>query len=516
MIENEIHLSKSKYCRAKQCKKILWLDKYKEEEKIIKASENILNNGTKVGELARRLFGDYINISYNADLSKMVQDTQKEIKNNANIITEASFNYNNNFCSVDILKNNPEGLEIYEVKSSTEISDIYLDDASYQYYILSSLGYNVKKVSIVYINNQYIRHGKLELNKLFNVEDITEIAKDKYDEIKENIDQINIYMNKYKENNEPQELIGMQCVNPYQCEYWEYCIKDLPKPNVFDIKGGMHNDKKFEKYYEGKISFKELQYENLNSKYLEQIDFEINNKEPKIEKEPIKELLDSLKYPLYFIDFETFQLAIPEYEGTKPYQQLPFQYSLHIIEKEGAPIQHKEFLAEIEDKDFLRHFAESMIKDIPQNGSVIVYNMNFEHSRINELGEMFPDLKQELMRINNNMVDFLPPFKNRHYYMKEMEGSASIKKVLPALYPDDPELNYHNLPVVHNGEEASATFLSLKGKSKQEQEEIRKGLLVYCGLDTYAMVKIWEKLKEVVKEDSTYSNNENSTRNRGS
>ena len=143
-----------------------------------------------------------------------------------------------------------------------------------------------------------------------------------------------------------------------------------------------------------------------------------------------------------------------------------------------------------------------MIKDIPQNGSVIVYNMSFEHSRINELGEIFPDLKQELMRINNNMVDFLPPFKNRHYYMKEMEGSASIKKVLPALYPDDPELNYHNLPVVHNGEEASATLLSLQGKSKQEQEELRKGLLVYCELDTYAMVKIWEKLKKVVKENN--------------
>lgn len=354
----------------------------------------------------------------------------------------------------------------------------------------------------MYVNNQYIRHGELELNKLFNIEDITEIAKNKYDEIKENIAQINLYMNTYKENNEPQELIGMQCTKPYPCEYWEHCTKNLPKPNVFDIYGGMHTDKKFEKYYEGKISFEDLQYENLNPKYLEQIDFEINNKAPKIEKEPIKELLNSLKYPLYFIDFETIQLAIPEYEGTKPYQQLPFQYSLHIIEKEGAPIQHKEFLAEIDDKDFLRHFAESMIKDIPNNGSVIVYNMSFEHSRINELGEMFPDLKQELMRINNNMVDFMPPFKNRQYYMKEMEGSASIKKVLPALYPDDPELNYHNLPVVHNGEEASATFLSLQGKSKQEQEELRKGLLVYCELDTYAMVKIWEKLKEVVKENN--------------
>ena len=141
-----------------------------------------------------------------------------------------------------------------------------------------------------------------------------------------------------------------------------------------------------------------------------------------------------------------------------------------------------------------------MITNMPQNGSVIVYNKRFEHSRINELGEMFPDLKQELMRINDNMVDFMPPFKNRHYYMKEMEGSASIKKVTRYLRVD-PELNYHNLPVVHNGEEASATFLSLQGKSKQEQEELRKGLLVYCELDTYAMVKIWEKLKEVVKKD---------------
>lgn len=499
MVKSISHLSKTKYCKAVQCKKILWLDKYKEEEKITKANESILNNGTEIGKLARGLFGEYVNIQYNTDLSKMLQDTQTVIEDKVKIITEASFNYNNNFCSVDILRNKPDGLEIYEVKSSTEINDIYIDDASYQYYVLSSLGYNVKKVSIVYVNNQYIRHGKLELNKLFNIEDVTEIARNKMDEIKENINQINLYMNTYKENNEPKEQIGMHCVNPYFCEYWEYCTRNLPKPNVFDIKGGMRTKQKFEKYYEGKISFQDLQYENLNSKYLEQIDFEINNKEPKIEKRPIKKLLDSLKYPLYFIDFETVQLAIPEYEGTKPFQQLPFQYSLHIIEKEGAPIQHKEFLAEIDDKDFLRHFAESMIKDIPQNGSVIVYNMSFEHSRINELEKMFPDLKPELMKINNNMVDFLPPFKKRQYYMKEMEGSASIKKVLPALYPDDPELNYHNLPVIHNGEEASATFLSLKGRSKQEQERIRKGLLVYCGLDTYAMVKIWEKLKEIVK-----------------
>lgn len=494
---NNVYLSKSKYCKAKQCQKILWLDRYKQEVKVQTLKEMIFKNGTMVGELARELFGKYVNIEFNSDLSKMIEDTKEELKNGSNIITEASFEYNHNFCSIDILKNTEAGLEIYEVKSSTDIHEIYFDDVAYQYYVLSNLGYVINRVSIVYINNKYVRQGELELDKLFNIEDITEIAIWKQEEIKDKIDKINEYMNKYDETNEPKELIGMQCTKPYSCEYWEYCTKDLPKPNVFDIKGGMHTDKKFEKYYEGKISFADLQNEDLKESYLEQIDFEINNREPKIEVEPIRELINSLKYPLYFIDFETFQTPIPEYDGTRPYQQLPFQYSLHIIEKDGKEIQHKEFLAEIEDKDLLRHFAENMIKDISQNGSVIVYNKAFEYTRIKELAQLFPDLKDQLLRINDNMVDFMPPFKNREIYMKEMQGSASIKKVLPALYPDDPELNYYNLQVVHNGEEASNTFLSLKEKSKEEQEILRKGLLEYCKLDTYAMVKIWEKLKEI-------------------
>ena len=259
----------------------------------------------------------------------------------------------------------------------------------------------------------------------------------------------------------------------------------------------MHKDKKIEKYNEGLITFEDLQNEDLNPKFLEQIDYEINNRGTKIEIEPIREMMNSLKYPLYFIDFETIQLEIPEYEGTKPYQQLPFQYSLHIIEKEGAEVEHREFLAEIDDKDFIRHFAEKMVKDMPKDGSVIIYNNSFEPARINEMANMFPDLKDELMRINSNIVDFMPIFRNRNYYNREMKGTYTIKNVLPALYPNDPNLDYHQLSVVHNGEEASSAFLSLKGKSKQEQEIIRKGLLEYCKLDTYAMVKVWEKMKEI-------------------
>ena len=497
---NKIHLSKSKYCKSIQCNKILWMDKYKSEVAIPTSRDSVLKNGTEVGELARNLFGDYTNIEFNKDLNIMVAKTRKLLKNKPNIITEASFNYDNNFCSVDILKNNLDGMEIYEVKSSTEVQDIYLDDASYQYFVLSNLGLNVKKVCIVYINNQYIRGKKLEIEKLFNIEDITDIAKSKQDEIRKNIEITNKYMNEHDKNNEPKEDIGMKCLKPYKCEFWEYCTRNLPRPNVFDIGGGMHNSKKFEKYYEGKISFKDLQNEDLNPKFLEQIEFEINNLKPKIEKEAIKELMDSLKYPLYFIDYETYQLAIPEIEGTRPYQQLPFQYSLHIIKEKGATIEHKEFLAEIDDTDYIRHFAESMIKDMPENGSVIIYNKSFEPARNNEIARMYPDLKDEMDRINSNIVDFLEPFKQRKYYTKEMHGSASIKAVLPALYPDDPELDYHNLPVVHNGGEASEAFLSLKNKSKKEQKEIRHGLLVYCELDTLAMVKLWEKFKEIIGE----------------
>lgn len=261
----------------------------------------------------------------------------------------------------------------------------------------------------------------------------------------------------------------------------------------------MRKTQKFEKYYQGKISFEDLQHDqDLNSKYLEQIDFELNNLKPKIDIEAIRNIMNLLKYPLYFIDYETYQVAIPEIKGTRPYQQLPFQYSLHIIKEKGAPIEHREFLAEIDDKDFIRHFAESMIKDIPNNGSIIIYNKAFEPARNREIAEMYPDLKDEMDRLNSNMVDFLEPFKQRKYYTKEMHGSASIKAVLPALYPNDPELDYHNLPVVHNGGEASEAFLSLKGKSKEEQEKIRHGLLVYCELDTYAMVKIWMKFKEII------------------
>ena len=495
---NNIHLSKSKYCQCVQCEKILWLSKYKPEEEAGEDKTVLFENGHKVGELAKGLLGPYEDIPFDITLTPMIEKTNELLLNKPNIITEASFSYNNNFCSVDILKNDEDGVEIYEVKSSTSVKPIYKHDASFQYYVLSNLGLNVKKVAIVHIDNTYIRGGKLDLNGLFHIVDITEEAKEKQGEIRNKIDEINKFMEAHDESNEPIKEISMDCFEPYHCDFWNYCTRDLPKPNVFDVKGMQTNDK-LKNYNEGKISFEDLKNENIDQKFLEQIDFELNDKEPKIEKEAIKEFLDSLNYPLYFIDYESCQYAIPELEGTRAYQQIPFQYSLHIIKEEGAPLEHREFLAEADDENVIRHFAESMINDMPENGSVIVYNKSFESGRNREIGRLHDDLKDEMERFNNNMVDLMIPFKNRNYYAKEMKGSHSLKAVLPALYPNDPDLDYHNLPVVHHGGEAAEAFLNLKEKSKEEQEQIREGLLKYCELDSLAMVKIWEKFREVLE-----------------
>ena len=491
-----MNLSKSKYCNGFQCKKMLWLDKYKPVEKTDLNNDSVFDNGTDVGIVAKGIFGDYIDIDFNTDLSKMIESTLETINNNEICnITEASFSYNNNFCSVDILRKNRNEFEIYEVKSSTEVKDIYKEDASYQYYVMTKLGYNVKKVCIVYINNKYKRHGDLELNKLFNIEDITDIAVCKVDAVEKRIKDINDYM-EMKE--EPQDGIGLHCFNPYECPFFSYCTKDLDKPNVFDIVK-MNKNQKFKLFNNGKVSFKELLSEDLNERFREQIDFEINDREDKIEVDKIEEFLDTLSYPLYFLDFETYQQVIPLYDDIMPYEQIPFQYSLHYIESKGGKLYHKEFLAEA-DIDSRRGLAERLVEDIPKDVCVLAYNMGFEKSVIKHLAVLYPDLSEHLLNIASNLKDLMIPFFNRNYYTKNMKGSYSIKYVLPALFPDDPSLNYHNLEGVHNGSEAMNAYASLGSLSKVEQEILRNNLLKYCELDTFAMVKIYYKLLEVTNK----------------
>ena len=489
-----MNLSKSKYCSAVQCNKMLWLYKNKPEEECSVDNSSVLDNGTEVGELAKQLLGESIDIEFNSDLNVMINDTNKHLNDKDIVITEASFVYNNNFCSVDLLKVNDNTYEIYEVKSSTEIKDIYLYDISYQYYVLNSLGLNVTKCSIVHINSNYTRVGDLELDKLFNIVDVTDIVLSKQDIVSNKIEEINRYM---EQDDEPSERLDIHCVKPYDCPFFNYCTRNIEKPNVFDIRR-MTNKNKFDLYNSGVYKYEDLLKENINWKFKQQIEYELYDKEDNIDKVMINGFLDTLSYPLYFLDFETYQQSIPMYDNVKPYMQIPFQYSLHYIESVDGELKHTEYLGDGVN-DPRRELALRLVNDIPKDVCTIAYNMMFEKMVIKNLASLFPDLSDHLMNIHDNMKDLMIPFKDRAYYTKDMHGSYSIKYVLPALFPDDPSLNYHNLDMVHNGSEAMNSYSNLSSLSKEEQDKLRYNMLKYCQLDTYAMVKIYYKLLEVVK-----------------
>ena len=490
-----MNLSKSKYCNGVQCLKMLWLDKYKPEEKDDINNESVLENGTEVGEYAKKLFGNYTDIKFDENLNNMINLTKDALKKEKIIITEASFNYNNNFCSVDILKKDNNDYEIYEVKSSTKIKDIYIDDISYQYYVLNNLGFNLTKASIVYINNKYIRNNNLDINKLFNIEDVTKDVLSRQKKVENTIKEINNFINSKEE---PKDYIDEHCNNPYPCPYFRYCTKHLNENNIFKIPELQFKTKI--KYYKNNLyNYEDLLSTDIDDKYKQLIDFELNNKDDYININNIKQFMNTLSYPLYFLDFETFQQSIPMYDGIKPYEQIPFQYSLHYIENKNSELKHKEFLAE-KNIDPRRSLAESLVKDIPKNVCTLAYNMKFEKMVIKNLANLYPDLKEHLMNIYDNIKDLMIPFKDKSYYSKEMHGSFSIKYVLPALFPNDPSLNYHNLEEVHNGTEAMASYKKLNELDKYEELKLRKNLLKYCELDTYAMVKIWQKLNEIINK----------------
>jgi hypothetical protein len=473
---------------------MLWLMRNKPEEALVSMNGAVIENGNIVGRAARNYFGEYTLIQYSEDKAQMVSDTKNAMESGAENIAEAGFIYDGLYCAVDILHRNGAGWDIVEVKSSTGVKPIHVDDMSFQYYVLKSAGINVKNVYILYINNQYVRHGELDLKQLFHIENYTEKAIEKQAEIQEKIAELKEYI---KKSEEPEMKIGTFCEEPYECAFMKYCRGDLPSPSVFDIL--LIGKKAYELYHQGIISFEDIEKNKikLTDNQMHQVTSYLEDKDV-FDKKVTCEFLDTLTYPIYHLDFETFQQAVPEYEGGKPYAQIPFQYSLH-IEYENGHLDHKEFLAK-EGTDPRRAIAESLCRDIPMGVCSLAFNMGFEKGRIKDLAEQFPDLEDHLMDIHKNMHDLMIPFQKKAYYVNDMEGSYSIKHVLPALYPNDPELDYHSLDQVHNGGEASEAFLTMAQKSPEEIAELRENLLKYCGLDTYAMVKVLRKLREVVKQ----------------
>jgi hypothetical protein len=441
------------------------------------------------------LLGDFVEVPF-GDLGDMLATTQKLMDEETPVIAEASFAVDGLFCSVDMLQRlGKNDVALYEVKSSSSVHDIYYHDASFQYYVLNKLGYNVVSCNIVHINNKYVRQGDLDIHELFVIADVTEEVKALQSNVANNIARIRTYI---EQPDEPTDDIGEHCFSPYDCGFFGYCTRNLPKPNIFDV-AGAYEKTKFECYRKGLVSFPDLNTcDALSPKQYLQIEHELYPCPAHIDLKNIRAFMGKLTYPLYFLDFESFMPAIPLYDNSRPSQQIVFQYSLHYIEYEGGPLEHKEFLA-YPGKDPRRALAEQLCADIPLDVCTLAYNMGFEKGRIKELANLFPDLHDHLMNIHDHIIDLMVPFLKKWYYCRDMQGSYSIKYVLPALFPNDPELDYHNLEGVHNGSEASAAFAQMANMTPEEVESTRAHLLKYCGLDTYAMVKIWEKLKEICK-----------------
>ena len=494
------YYSKSKFVLFHGCKKRLWLEKYRQDDKVETFNEQVLIQGNMVGDLAMNLFGDYyLAETPDNNLVIQVENTKKAIEAKQNVICEAAFFYENNYCAVDILKRNEDdSYSIYEVKSTTGVEKHYIYDLAYQYYVLHNLGINIQGLYLVHINSDYVLKDKLDINEYFKIEDLTDMVKSKLDEVKEMLLESDTIL---ASSEEQKSLLSANCNKNGGCPFLAYCKKNNNLPDTNSTYDLYNNRSKYKQITSGILSFEDLLSNKckLSDIQKRQIDYAINNKEDiYLEKDNIKEFLDGFEYPLYFLDFETFQEAIPTIIGSKPYQQIPFQYSLHILYEDGK-LEHKEYLGDGYNSPILG-LIESMLSDLKTSGTIVSYNDSFERSRIKEMAYMYPKYKSKLFSLDARFVDLADVFQKGYCYNKAMGGSFSIKSVLPALFPNDPTLDYHSLSDVHKGDEASKAYLELAKLDKEDYDRIRNSLLAYCKLDTYAMVKIYYKLLELIGE----------------
>ncbi len=486
-ISNQL-LTKSKYLIGLECPKYLWLvfNDSAQIKKVETEQLRLFEEGKKVGELAKKLFPDGIDLP--TDFKENIVKT-KEALNKGKCLFEAGFFFKNCFSRADILEPVENEWDIIEVKSGTDVKDIHIHDLSFQKFIYESNGLKIRKCFILHLNNEYVRKGDLEIQKLFVKKDVTFEVNKEIRFIDERIEEMFKIINSDKQS----QKAGLFLKESFKKGYHD-CINDgcieLPENNVFCLyRGGKLSCELFENNI---IHIKDIPiHVKLNGKQQIQKDCEIK-KEVFIDKNKIKDFLKELKYPLHFMDFETFNPAIPMFDNTKPYSQIPFQFSLHIVEKEKSEPIHHYFLYE-GDSDPRKDFIFELKKAILEAGTIIVYNQPFEISVLKNLAELYPENKNWTDEIQKRIIDLLIPFREFSYYNPNQQGSASIKDVLPALTGK----NYEGLEIKKGGT-ASAEFMKMAYEECPEKEKakIKENLLNYCKMDTWGEILIITELKK--------------------
>ena len=492
MLNKRRNLSKSKYINGLQCHKLLWVainDATRMPPYDI-ATQHVFDQGHLIGELAHQLYPDGINLQTDS-IAENLKETKASLKFNKPLF-EAGFSGNRLYCRVDIL--NPvadESWDIVEVKSTNDVKDEQLDDIAFQRHCCQLAGLKIKRCHIMHLNRDYVKLGNIDHHQLFISEDVTDRLKEFSEGLEKRIADMLAVIDS---DDCPDVKIGRHCNDPYSCLLQQECWAYLPEHNVMTLYSG----KKLGEDLMGRgiLGISGIPEDAvLNGKQQIQKECVICG-EPHINKEEIKNFLKSLKYPLYFMDFETFATGIPIYDGTSPYQNVPFQYSLHVITKTGAMVEHYSYLADGKD-DPRPGFLCELQKDIGPKGSILVYYEAFEKNRLKELAKAFPEYESWIKGISNRIIDLNTPFKDFSYYHPQQLGSSSLKHVLPALT----NLSYNNLEI-GEGTTASLKFIeaAFGSISEGECQKIRNDLLTYCGQDTGGMIEILKKLQELVSQ----------------
>jgi hypothetical protein len=452
--------------------------------------------GHEVGELAHRMFPGGVLVDNELEFEEHIARSSKLLQLRQPLF-EAAFSIPGAYARADVL--NPVGdrqWDLIEVKSAsnvwsdsakTKVKEVYLDDIAFQLFVFERSGIDVRRCALLSVNTGYVRRGSLSPEDFFLSHDVSQEVRAKLAKVAGDLDRLLVTLT---DPDEPSITIGAHCHKPYECEVVAHCWRDVPANSVHTLY--RIGAKAHEMWRNGVRTIVDIPKDvKLTRRQQIQVDQELAGM-VHLEKESVQEYIRRLQFPLSFLDFETFQLAIPPYDGCRPYTQIPFQYSLHVIDAPGNEPIHYDFLGE-GSADPRPALVEALRKQLPGTGSIITYNAVFEMSRLKELALCFPEysdwVTECLPRIEAS--DLLHPFREFHVYHPQQFGSASIKSVLP-LFSD---ISYDDL-AIRDGSTAAAEFLRLV--KAEDADATRDNLRNYCRRDTFAMVRILERLRELV------------------
>ncbi len=490
-------ITKSNFVVGQECQRCFWFKYNGFEDPNLKDDQALqrLKDGEEVGERVKDTFSNGVEIPFLAGNYKEMHDlTQEAITNGTKVIFEGSFYIDGVFVRVDVMSKSSNGWDIFEVKSSSGLKEVHKEDASIQWFVLNKIeGLKLNDIYVITLDKGYKRKKELNLNNVFKRHLLTDDVKSKQIEISQTL--INL-----KEissmDSPPNERISGHHNKSQKCSFKDHCWPEGKEDinSIFKLYR-MQSKKKFKLYNQGIDTFEKIEnisdYSNIQQI---QIKSTLSNT-PFMDKKIIESFISQVAYPISYFDFETYSEPLPNLVDQTPNEKIPFQYSLHVQKNPSDSLdeaEHYEYLAS-HDEDPRRAIAESILKNIPEKGSIITYHQIFEKGVIKDLSEFCPDLSDKLLDLNNRILDLKDPFAKGGYYHPDFGGSFSIKKVLPALYKNDPDLNYKNLKISDGGM-ASTAFRELKHNDDNKIDEIRESLLKYCWLDTYAMIAIYKKL----------------------